>query len=254
MSQSETLPQQQPAPQAETANQVETTAQGESINQAAKILQPIASNDNPTPPVPALASVGPTLKTTEDKLAQIFGANIPKDILPEGIELKLDVHMHDGKENLNLTFLTKEGFGLNAQRFSAAVNKIVHEIPELAPLFASAGEETPVAVLGNANTPQNNENALRFVLTFNKPSLIELSERLNGLKQQEEPQPAITATENTTETAEAGKQLPQPAEKPTTAKSEEAATNATPDIAPKAVVETPPALAERVEQLQKQIG
>lgn len=163
-----------------------------------------------TPPTqqekPVLTSVTPTLLTTEKLLAEHIGKQLPKDLLPEGLTLNLAVHIHDGKENLNLTFSTPGGFGLNALQFNDSIQKIVKEIPS----FGTRLDTADTATLTNAETPKDQPSALRLVMKFNTPQLAQIAQELHGLA----PTPAHTtkdaASESATDEASIAEALQKP--------------------------------------------
>ncbi len=161
MSQAETLPMQN--------------------EEAAKVTTPEASNENTKKPILALADV-PTLATTEKLLADHIGKLLPKELHPQDLHLNLSVHLHDGKENLNFTFTTHNGFGLNATAFSEQVKKIISEIPAFASRLKSESDEKPIATLTQCETPKDNPNALRIALKLDHPQLITIAQELHGIK------------------------------------------------------------------------
>lgn len=140
---------------------------------------------------PHLTPAGPTLQTTEKLLAEHIGKHLSKDLSPEGLTLNLAVHLHDGKENLNLTFSTPSGFGLNALQFNEAIQKIVKDIPS----FGTRLEASDVATLTDAETPKDQPNALRLVMKFTSPQLAQIAQELHGLA----PAPAPVAKDITPE-------------------------------------------------------
>lgn len=133
---------------------------------------------------PAIALVNtPTLATTEDVLAKHFAHKLTSDLRIPGMKLNLAVHMHDGKENLNITFITPQGFGLNATDFSRKVHEIVHEIPAFAKRLNHEEGQEALASISPAQTPHNAPNDLRFVIKFNSPQLKAIAEELHSIGQ-----------------------------------------------------------------------
>ncbi len=131
-------------------------------------------------PAIALANV-PTLATTEDLLAKHFGLKLPDDLRIPGMKLNLAVHMHDGKENLNITFITPKGLGINATDFAKKVHEIVHEIPAFAKRLNHEEGKEALASISAAETPQNEPNNLRFVIKFSTPQLTSLADELHNI-------------------------------------------------------------------------
>lgn len=177
-----------------------------------------------TPPAqPHLTSAAPTLQTTEKLLAEHIGKHLPKEFSPEGLTLNLAVHIHDGKENLNLTFSTPNGFGLNALQFNETIQKIVKDIPS----FGTRLEASDVATLTDAETPKDQPNALRLVMKFSTPQLAQIAQELHGLA----PAPAPVVKDATPEIAADAAEAPKKPGHPQPSETALASANDTPTTA-----------------------
>lgn len=177
------------------------------IKQEAAVATPAQPAATETPQALQAAAV-PTLESTEKLLADYFGKHIPAGLLPKGLDLKLEVHQHEGRENLNLTFLLpdNEGFGLASSRFSEAAQKAIRDFPAFSQrLSAEEGKES-IATLQSAETPANMPNALRFVLKFDTPQIEAIANELHGTGYIP-PQPAQPQNDNAPEAQE---QAPAP--------------------------------------------
>lgn len=238
MSQSEALPLTQVHTQAEAA---------------------IAAPTPSTPPAPSLVTVGPTLETTEKLLAEHFAKHVPKELLPPGLHLTLSVHIHEGKEHLNLTFSSTKGFGLAATSFSEAVNKALHELPAFASRLKESETPPATAILKAAETPKDDPNALRLVIKFNTPQLVKLAQELHGTTPAAQHADAACASgtcnhDHTKDAAakpskdetQAVSEALKPANQPLA--TSEPAPAVTHETAPSAVIEAPAAAATRVQE------
>lgn len=247
---------------------------------ANQLPQPANTNEEEAPkpaaetaPKPKLESVGPTLATTEKLLADHFAKALPKELFPNDLHLNLSVHLHEGKENLNFTFTSNEGFGLNATAFSEKVQQIIRNIPAFSERLMREDAEHERAILTAAETLKDAPNALRFVLKLNKAELIDIAKQLHGIETAEKalptpmPQPqgkpspetahdtALCASgtcghdhkaDKPAPTAEASKTSPEPTQTPPKASNDNL--QAANENVPLTTIEAPAAHASRLAE------
>lgn len=238
MSQPEALPLTQIHTQAEAAITAPTTS---------------------TPAAPSLVPVGPTLETTEKLLAEHFAKHVSKELLPSGLHLTLSVHIHEGKENLNLTFNSTKGFGLTATEFSDAVNKALHILPAFASRLKENETSPAIATLKAAETPKDDPNALRLVMKFSTPQLVKIAQELHGITPAAEHADAAcasgkcghdhskdTTTQSTQDEAHAASEAAKPANQ--LLEGPAPASIAANEGTPSTVIEAPVAAASRTQE------